>query len=88
MVTYSAVLCENANIGTANTNDVILDYSNDPNHSGDGEPEKPKEEPEEPTTNHPTGTTPKKVVETFTTQLTITKKLGEQTTFFQVLSSL
>lgn len=76
VVTYSAVLCENANIGTANTNDVILDYSNDPNHSGDGEPEKPKEEPEEPTTNHPTGTTPKKVVETFTTQLTITKKIG------------
>lgn len=79
---YSAVLNENAKIGTetGNPNDVKLDYSNDPNNSGDGTttapPTNPSEEPTVPS-DQPTGETPKKDVITYTTELTITKKIGD-----------
>lgn len=74
VVTYSATLNENAVIaGDGNPNDVILDYSNDPNHSGNGNPEQPPENPDKPTPEHPTGETPKSETVTYTTELTILK---------------
>lgn len=79
VVTYSATLNENAVIaGAGNPNDVELDYSNDPNNSGDGTTTPPPENPQTPpTTSHPTGVTPKDEVVTYTTELTILKKDGE-----------
>ena len=42
VVTYTAVLNENAVSGTAgNKNEVVLKYENDPYHEGDGEPSTP-----------------------------------------------
>lgn len=76
VVTYSAELNEDAKVGTdANTNEVILDYSNDPNNSGDGTKNPPPENPNTPPTSDPkiTGVTPKDTVETYTTELTILK---------------
>lgn len=73
VVTYNAILNEEANIGTANPNTVKLEYSNDPNFTYKGEDEP---NPDEPDDNEPTGKTPEQVVETFTTGLTITK-VGE-----------
>ncbi len=75
VVTYSATLNEKANVGSANPNDVVLDYSNNPNQSGDGTttttpPENPSEEPK---TENPTGETPKSTVNVYTTSLTIHK---------------
>ncbi|MGM9608115.1 MAG: SpaH/EbpB family LPXTG-anchored major pilin [Oscillospiraceae bacterium] len=79
VITYSAALNENAVIaGAGNPNDVKLDYSNDPNNSGDGTTTPPSENPQTPpTTSHPTGVTPKDEVVTYTTELTILKKDGE-----------
>lgn len=72
-VTYTAVVHEDAEIGVnSNTNDVILDFSNDPNKSGNGNSE-PKENPEEPKKPDPTGQTPKKTVETYVTEFSILK---------------
>lgn len=74
VLTYTATLNENAVIaGTGNPNDVKLDYSNDPNNSGDGSTT-PPENPDEPKPEHPTGETPKVEVVTYTTELTILKK--------------
>lgn len=73
VLTYTATLNENAVIaGDGNPNDVKLDYSNDPNNSGDG-PTTPPENPDKPTPEHPTGETPKVEVVTYTTELTILK---------------
>lgn len=75
VVTYSATLNENAVIaGEGNPNDVVLDYSNDPNNSGKGTTTTPPENPTTPPTpTHPTGETPKDTVVTYTTELTILK---------------
>ena len=74
VVTYSATLNENAVIaGTGNPNDVVLDYSNDPNNSGTGTTTPPPEHPDKPTPTYPTGETPKDTVVTYTTELTILK---------------
>ena len=74
VVTYTARLNEDAVIGTAgNPNDVILDYSNDPNNSGSGSTTPPPENPDKPEPTHPIGTSPKKEVTTYTTELTILK---------------
>lgn len=71
---YTATLNENAVIaGEGNPNDVKLTYSNDPNKSGEGATEPPKENPEEPKPTHPTGESPKVEVVTYTTELTILK---------------
>lgn len=73
VLTYTATLNENAVIaGTGNPNDVKLDYSNDPNNSGNGSTT-PPESPDEPKPEHPTGETPKVEVVTYTTELTILK---------------
>lgn len=76
VVTYSATLNENAVIaGEGNPNDVKLDYSNDPNNSGNGATTPPPENPQTPPTpTHPTGETPEDEVVTYTTELTILKK--------------
>ncbi len=73
ILTYTATLNENAVIaGDGNPNDVKLDYSNDPNNSGNGSTT-PPETPEKPDPEHPTGETPKSEVVTYTTELTILK---------------
>lgn len=73
VVTYNAVLNTDAVIaGAGNPNDVVLNYSNDPNNSGDG-PTTPPDTPEEPTPGDAVGVTPKKEVVTFTTELAILK---------------
>lgn len=72
IVTYSATLNTDAVIaGDGNPNDVLLNYSNNPNNSGEGTTTPPPENPEEPT--HPAGVTPKKEVVTYTTELAILK---------------
>lgn len=69
LVTYSATLNQNAEVGTTpNTNTVKLVYSNDPNHTYTGE--------NEPAAGEPTGETPEIKTETYTTELTITKTDG------------
>lgn len=72
VVTYYARLNENAVIaGDGNDNKVKLNYSNDPNNSGEGTtqpPKKPKDEPKKPN-----GETPEEQTVTYTTELTITK---------------
>jgi len=74
VVSYSATLNEKAVIaGSGNPNDVTLEYSNDPNNSGTGATEPPKENPQKPEPTHPTGDTPKDEVVTYTTELTILK---------------
>lgn len=74
VITYSATLNENAVIaGKGNPNDVKLDYSNDPNNSGEGTTTPPPENPGKPEPTHPTGNTPKDEVVTYTTELTILK---------------
>ncbi len=73
VVTYKAILNENAVIaGEGNPNDVKLSYSNDPNNSGNGTTN-PPENPEKPSPIHPNGETPKVEVVTYTTELTILK---------------
>ena len=60
IVTYDAVLDDDAVIGTAgNPNKVYLEYSNDPNWKGTG--------------NEPTGNTPEKTVEVFTWKIPAAK---------------
>ena len=74
IITYSATLNENAVIaGEGNPNDVKLDYSNDPNNSGEGTTTPPSKNPGKPEPTHPTGNTPKDEVVTYTTELTILK---------------
>jgi len=80
VLTYTATLNENAVIaGAGNPNDVKLDFSNDPNNSGNGSTT-PPENPDKPVPEHPTGETPKKEVVTYTTELTI-KKTDEDNKF-------
>lgn len=71
VIKYSATLNANAEIGTANVNEVNLVYSNNPNYKYEGEGDEPK-------TDESTGKTPKKTTETYTTELTITKTDDEQ----------
>ncbi len=72
VVTYTATLNTDAVIaGDGNPNDVLLNYSNNPNNSGEGTTTPPPENPGEPT--HPDGVTPKKEVVTYTTELAILK---------------
>lgn len=74
VITYSATLNENAVIaGSGNPNDVTLEYSNDPNNSGDGATTPPPKNPDKPEPTHPIGDTPKDEVVTYTTELTILK---------------
>lgn len=73
VVTYTAVVNSDAEIGKLpNTNDVVLDFSNDPNYEGDG-PTTPPENPDEPKLVDPSGETPKVTVETYVTELSILK---------------
>lgn len=77
VVTYSATLNEHAVIAIeGNPNIVDLEYSNDPNVDGDGSTTPPPPPPEYPEPDVPTGITPEKIVETFTTQLKIQKTDG------------
>ena len=79
VLTYTATLNENAVIaGGGNPNDVKLSYSNDPNKSGNGATEPPKENPEKPKPTTPTGESPKVEVVTYTTELTILKTNEEK----------
>ena len=65
-VSYSAILNEDAEIGTnPNTNKIDLVYSNNPNYDYKGE--------NEPQPNEPTGKTPEIETETYTTELTVKK---------------
>lgn len=76
IVTYNATLNENAVIaGTGNDNKVKLNYSNNPNNSGEGTTTPPPENPKEPT--KPNGETPESKTVTYTTELTILKNDGE-----------
>ena len=69
-ITYTALLNDNAEISTApNTNEVYLQYSNNPNVDYKGENEPTEEDIEK----EPLGETPKKDVKTFTTALEIVK---------------
>ena len=77
VVTYSATLNQYAEVAVAgNPNKVDLEYSNDPNVDGDGSTTPPPPPPEYPKPDVPTGITPEKIVETFTTQLKIQKTDG------------
>ena len=72
-VTYSAVLNESAAVGlTANTNDVQLTYSTNPNYSSDGT-EGNDSPPGVPGSTYPTGTTPKIWTYTYTTSVSVVK---------------
>ena len=72
VVTYSATLNTDAVIaGAGNPNEVVLQYSNNPNQSGEGATEPPTDKPEKPTP--PEGVSPKKEVVTYTTELAILK---------------
>ena len=77
IVTYSAVLNENATIGeTANKNTSTVTYSNDPNHDYNGDTEHPKPGFPDSTDIPATGETPSSVTETYTTGIEI-KKVDE-----------
>lgn len=74
IVTYSAVLNENATIGeTANKNTSTVTYSNDPNHDYNGNPESPKPGFPDSTDLGATGETPSSVTETYTTGIELQK---------------
>ena len=75
VVTYSAVLNENAVVGTeGNLNEVQLEFDSNPNDNGAGSTTPPPENPEEePKTTDPTGKTPKSEVWTYTTEVVIKK---------------
>lgn len=78
VINYSATLNEDAVIAEGgNDNEVVLDYSNDPNNSGTGTDEEPSTSPTEPTPEDPTGNTPTQEVTTYVTKLTITKVDGD-----------
>ncbi|MBR3756081.1 MAG: isopeptide-forming domain-containing fimbrial protein [Firmicutes bacterium] len=72
---YTAVLNNNAVIaGAGNPNVVDLEFSNDPNNSGNGsEPPVPPTTPPTPDQDEPSGKTPKQSVVTYTTAITINK---------------
>ncbi len=69
-VSYTAVLNEDCEVNTIpNTNDVYLEYSNDPDVDCEGENEPTEEDLEK----KPIGETPKEEVRTYTTTLEIVK---------------
>lgn len=72
-ITYSAIINENAEIGTVgNTNKVKLQYSNNPNVDPKPDPTNPdRPDPSNPTP--PTGETPEDVVVTYLTEIQLTK---------------
>lgn len=75
VVTYSATIRDNAVVGNpGNPNKVDLEYSNNPNDSGNGTTP-PPETPDNPTSEKPTGKTPESVVVTYTTELAIIKTM-------------
>jgi fimbrial isopeptide formation D2 family protein/LPXTG-motif cell wall-anchored protein len=74
IVTYTAVLNENAVVIDPSTNEVHMDYYNDPNNSGKGTADPPDETPDKPEPKYPTGETIKSVTETYTTSITILKE--------------
>ncbi len=74
ILTYSAELTADAVIGIPNTNYVKIVYDNNPNDTGNGEPDNP----ENPDPQNPKGETPNKDVETFTTELAILKTNGTE----------
>lgn len=68
VISYSATVDEDAVIGTAgNPNEVVLKYSNNPNHDESGNTG------DEPGPNSPTGETPKDETRTFVTELSVIK---------------
>ncbi len=75
VVTYEATLNKDAVIdGTGNPNEVILNYSNNPNSGSENDekhPDKPKD---------PVGKTPKSETFTYTTKVQITKKGNDDNT--------
>lgn len=78
VVTYSAIIRDDAVIGEkGNPNKVDLEYSNNPNDSGEGATNPPGT-PEEPNPTKPTGKTPESQVVTYTTELKITKTITEK----------
>ena len=87
VVEYSAVVNQNAIINGANPNKVDLEFSNNPNNSGEGTPdgdtppeypdEPGDEEPEAPKPVGPTGKTPESEVETYVTEIIINKVDGD-----------
>jgi fimbrial isopeptide formation D2 family protein/LPXTG-motif cell wall-anchored protein len=77
VVEYTAKLTKDAVVVDPNNNDVYLDYYNDPNTSGEGNPTPPgKNPPDEPTPGKgiPTGETEKSTTHTYTATLNITKE--------------
>jgi LPXTG-motif cell wall-anchored protein len=65
VVTYTAVVNDDADFtSTGNKNEVVFDYSNDPNHDYNGD---------EPGTDEPMGETPKDETTTYLTNIEITK---------------
>lgn len=77
VLTYSATVNEHAEINAANPNNVDLEYSNNPNDSGEGTTTPPPENPSEPAPTKPTGKTPKDEVETYVTEVHINKVDGK-----------
>ena len=78
VVTYSATVNDDALVGVeANTNEVRIDYSNNPTKSERGDIDEDHPGVPENNENHPVGTTPKDYTDTYTTQLTIIKIDGD-----------
>ena len=81
ILTYTALVNEKANIGvTGDTNEVKLQFSNNPSVDGEGAttpPEEPGDDDEMPDPQVPTGETPKDIVKTYTTEIKITKIDGK-----------
>ena len=74
IVTYSAVLNENAQIGEVpNKNTQTVTFSNDPNHDYNGDSENPKPGFPDEEDLKATGETPQSVTETYTTGIEIQK---------------
>lgn len=77
VVKYSAELNANAILeSTGNPNKVVLSYSNDPSHSGDGAMTPPDPDPEDPDDSDntpPTGKTPEEDAVTYTVELVVEK---------------
>ena len=74
IVTYSAVLNENATIGEVpNKNTSTVTFSNDPNHDYNGDPENPKPGFPDSEDLKVTGETPASVTETYTTGIELQK---------------
>ena len=74
VIQYQAVVNDNAVIGNeGNPNTMHLEYSNNPQHSGDGTPDNPDQDVV-------TGTTPDSVVKSYVTKLKLIKVDGSDNT--------